>query len=513
MVVRENGLGYILKNGIENSYYTDYEDDKENSYYFLEYTDDRSVFNFFYITYLTMTLEGLLTEEEEGDFLARSVCSVDYGIEKNKLIEFILGLNVFKSREIDSMDEVYLYLNQFRVHPIIMAHPEFAYKNCFRSGHGFIFYESDSTGRVFDYDADSEENPGLDRVFMLDLNKDYGNTDYPSCAVQVGDIGDVIIPMDDTESLYVYFTDRYTHILVYSLVKRKIVRVFEGTYITRWHNKIIIENENRLYCISGVSVKKIYTLGKFEIAESYNPKTLYYPGKISIKPLLRGCVIPYNIDYEGIFIEEFHEEFHEVKRFLIETSESAGKYVWDSFIESETIANRLSGFFGDWKLKDDKCSVNNILEVFEKNKSDGEEFYNRTTTFRKFIRLLGEYYDKDEDISDILLKLRRHSIYLEQEYWNETIRKVYKKDKDFINNLRQLSGDIVDADKYAIIDFEHRKFLPTKYMEGVLKYPAMECIDKFLDEIDTVSIRGEIKVQPVLPDERLERLMRNFLFK
>jgi hypothetical protein len=50
-------------------------------------------------------------------------------------------------------------------------------------------------------------------------------------------------------------------------------------------------------------------------------------------------------------------------------------------------------------------------------------------------------------------------------------------------------------------------------MEGVLKYPAMECIDKFLDEIDTVSIRGEIKVQPALSDERLERLMWNFLFK
>ena len=224
----------------------------------------------------------------------------------------------------------------------------------------------------------------------------------------------------------------------------------EGIFIAYAEHKIIFldKKTNLLYRIDGMNIKSIYRLNKFEVCmwtPEYNRQDI-----LCVSPLIRALSMPVYMDFEGNNIN-------------LERNKS---YIWNSFVLLESEANSIGSapinsiesdgihFKNEWQLE--KCSVNEILSFFQRIKSIHYDFYFKTLSFQKMINILSSYVNPDEDISELLLRFRRDSIYIEEEFWDSIL------DIDMASIFSKLGNndDIISmTEDKSLIDYEHKKFI------------------------------------------------------
>ena len=139
----------------------------------------------------------------------------------------------------------------------------------------------------------------------------------------------------------------------------------------------------------------------------------------------------------------------------------------------------LGKFGGEWEVS--TCSVNEIKAFFERIKDKNPDFYNKTTTFQALINLIGEYVDKDGDISELLMHIRKCAILRNDKFWNDILGDIDYR--ELHQRLQWRDTDIVTLDDKKLIGYEMGKFLPTRYMEDIFKLHKEGRFSEFIDNV------------------------------
>ena len=493
MITRENGLGYLLKDGLDNSFNKEI----ENNYYIENVYS--SNLDFLRVVFLSLCAEGLLTQKELQYTFIYNVdgCRSEDGYDKEECINDLLKLTVFSSRGITTVDEAILYLNQFQTHTFIINHPEIVFVRGFFSEHGIFIYKSDDSGKMFineyviaqtapshnenyikqinnefNIEVDIERESEKKYIYMLDLKKDYSN-DYWNEAVRVGEVGDSVLDIYSPEGIHIYLTDYISHISIYNLLRKRIMSTFIGKVVLYTDKEIFLQNDNVLYRIYSSNIDKIYEMPRFTkaIRSDY-----WIEERIKIIPVIRCFMLPYKITYEGYYMED---------------DERLSDYVRNCFIKIEAEANQVdvvslignSGYENTNHHSYSNCTINSILTYFDSVKEIDSSFYYKTITFQNLIRLLGEYYNRDTDISSVLMRLRHDNILRDEDYWQEIIPKVEGL-YDGGDDIELSERDIISMDSSGLIDYNHRKFLTTEYMERLFEMHKNGNLKRYLNELE-----------------------------
>ena len=501
MYLNNNGLGYLVREGLNRNNFYEYEKlNNGQSLYVLDGVYSER-FDFLRILYLSLCAEGLLTQEELSNNIAKynGTYYSDEGYERETCINDILSLNVFSSRCITDIEEAILFLNQYQVRPIIQKHPEILLSDSFFTEHGCIFYESDESAKIYIgkyvaegrkgkysyaeylekgesiYDKEylghlsedyrlyefGQKCPEKNQVYMLDLSMDYASTDYWNYSVRLGEVGDSVIPIYSAEGVNVYIGDCYSHLSIYNLLRKKIIATYSGEIVEHSDTKIILQDKNKLFRVEGSKIKEIYELPKYMMVGDNDPDYAFGEKEIiTVKPVIRAYKKPYVISYSGRKIDDLYR-IHD--------------YIWDSFIVTECEANNVApetvSIFTDiyYGLHENVCTISSLTFFYEKMKELDSQFYDKTEKTRRMLDVIGEYVDKDTDLTTTLIIMRRESIYSERDYWDEVIPRVVENRKREIGKIRSGNNDIVTMDKEGIIDYNHRKFLTDQFIDRILK--------------------------------------------
>ena len=442
---------------------------------------------------LSMCVEGLIRSDEmlTAVFLASGYYHEDEGISLNDFLTIFFDFSVFRYQGIKTVESAEAFLGRYAINSIIDAHPEFVFLDSkLIISHGHIIYRSNHTGKLIladyygvnedyclSYKFNSDDRISPDRIYDLDLNKTYPTDNYWEYATEITRFSDANLYALECseEGSYIYITDDEKFLItIYDIVKQEIVMKCEGVAISYANHKIIFREGNELNRIHGGEIDHIYTLKRFETAvwswECGNKEM------IQIKPLILCMQMPYYIDFSGEIIGD---------------SYSASEYVWNSFLTLEITANTLCNtavnsakehlgkFGGEWEVS--TCSVNEIKVFFERIKDKNPDFYNKTTTFQALINLIGEYVDKDGDISELLMHIRKCAILRNDKFWNDILGDIDYR--ELHQRLQWRDTDIVTLDDKKLIGYEMGKFLPTRYMEDIFKLHKEGRFSEFIDNV------------------------------
>lgn len=484
-------LGDMFRWGYENDYYYD----EECKDYMDKEPDGSDAFR---IVYLTMLYEQLIGENEDRKIKAAVAWHHPDDLTFRKdVVSAFLNLSIVKYNDIDSVEKLIDYLNQYTVNPVIRVdgNPIFhaVYDKGYITNHQLIYRGSEEK-KIRD---ESFKN---DHLYKLNLGCDIDSSDEKKIWSESEEI--------DSGVRNVYGHTRggdWVHyeitnpdapkkpgkLIAYNVYTGKRIE-YKGVVVAHDKEVVILQYRSVLYRVEGNEIKEIYRLGK-DIPEYVDTESIVYSGsknRILIAPAIRGQFVPYIIDYDGNFVER---------------DCSMAKYMWYTAISLDYILSNKkdidyhdlcydcfifpgTDIYQKFHLEDDAITFNSVMAFAKKYNDSERELLDSMHPFIRLILVLGQVMDHDMNLSNLLCAIRNDFIKTDQKYWDTLTDMFYSTSDD--------KSETVDRDILAYrfgdgyrVDYRYNQFVSMEYVDECVLEPFLE--GKLEDYIEEVWFKNE----------------------
>ncbi len=482
---RDNGymklekLGDMFKYGYEH----DFSYDEEYGDYIAVNPDCSDALR---IVYISMCDEEILSYSERRE-IEMAVCwqNPDEPDTREEVIEPFFKIRKTKSLGIHDVEGLVEYLNHFTVKDMIKENVIgifHALEDGYITNHQLIYY-SDGSKELW-----PEGHDYYRYIYKLDLSKNpeikgYRAKEYiyrsyirhhMAGKELVEELDhDIVAPAGySKEGNWVYYEKRISENKCIFVTRNVLTgKVFEynGTVVATANNKVVYVWDNILYKAEGNDIIQIYELDKYQYID--RQRSLFAMGheKIMISSVLRGCFVPYYIDFKG---------------GLLANDTSENEYVWYSIISLANILannedvdyyefchNRDHSFFSKHeKLLLERCTVNNIIKFVENIAETDSKLADALDPVYRMVQMIGTVIDKDDDISDLLMSIRNDYIDSTIDYWNDLVNMAYDLGEDIDESKDEIiDRDLLEKRVYEdfVIGYQQFGFISSEYVDSV----------------------------------------------
>ena len=498
-------LGDMFRWGYENDYYYD----EECKGYMDEDSGGSDAFR---IVYLTMLYEQLIGENEERKIKAAVAWHDPDNLTFRKdVVAAFLNLSICKYNDIDTVEKLIDYLNQYTVNPLIRVdgNPIF-HAVCFNgyiANHQLIYTGGDKKGIWDDLYKD-------DHLYKLNLGCELtgadGNKIWSESFKQNPPIHcdkEEIVEIDsDVRIVYghtrggdwIHYVKadpkdpkKQGKFIAYNINTGKRIE-YKGAAIAHDEEVVILQHKSVLYRVEGNEIKEIYRLGK-DIPEYVDTESVSYNGsknRILIAPAIRGQFVPYIIDFNGNFVEQ---------------DCSMAKYMWYTAISLDYILSNKKDIdyddlcydqfmypkgevYDKFHLEGDAITFNSVMAFAKKYNDSERELLDSMHPFIRLILVLGQVMDHDMDLSNLLCAIRNDFIKTDQEYWDTLTDMFYSTSDD---KSETVDRDVLSyrfGDGYRI-EYRYNQFVSMEYVDKCVLESFLE--GKLEDYIEEVWFKNE----------------------
>ena len=483
-------LGDMLLYGYNNDFYFDEEYYKD---YISKSTDLSDAFRIVYMILCFEDVIGFSDRKRIESVVAWN--NPDEPALRDEVIAPFFELGIIKYHNIADIDGLVEFLNQYNVNEMIRENANAIF---YALNHGFIvnkklYYYSDGTKEPW-----PDDNYAEMYLYRLDLSVEpklvgFRSRKYLTKSYLCHHLAGIekvelvtdriIFPIGHSNDYnWVYYKRgdfrRFPSLVSYNLTT-DCENEYWGQIITYNNGAVIIQHNNMLYRISGNDIKMIYKLDKYEYAQ----KDTYplYGKSILIVPVIRGCFVPYRIDFEGKYITQ---------------DTCLSDYMWYTIISLEYLGLEYEDIpYADmchrnWlHIKDDfeeykisLCTINNIDSFADKFSSEHPRLYELMQPLLKLLLMVGTVINIDTDISDFLLSVRNDFINSDKEYWNKLIDEKY----ELKNDGKEETGRDILANRFDdefIIEYKYCLFVSQEYVDNVEQMFLNGKIDEYIGNI------------------------------
>lgn len=207
--------------------------------------------------------------------------------------------------------------------------------------------------------------------------------------------------------------------------------------------------------------------------------------RLLIAPVIRGAFVPYEIDFDGKYIEVDSSVAEYVWWTALSLDYSLTKYEPLSYQMFNYISKYGEGYdYEKFRLDDPVITFNGIKEFTHKYEDSEPELKKSMQPFILLMFTLGHVIDHDADISDLLLAIRIDYLKSNEAYWRKLLDTYYSNlnGQDEIVGSDLLSQWINEKHKY-VIGYKYNRFVSEEYVDGVVKVFEQ---GKLMDYIENV---------------------------